>query len=145
MSAILAPAVLRRNTRSRSSISTRVRSTPSVTSKPIWPSAFATARASLGGLGSTLAFAYLPLPMTSARWNPQVATRCIHVVMELSASIERPLRVAAVQREGGNLDFEMLAVGAYHAVGAHHEARRRLQRHAAGIFERFAGLKNRLL
>src|SRR5208282_5609067 len=62
-----------------------------------------------------------------------------------TGSIERPLCLDAIEREGGNLDIEMRAARAHHAVAADHESRRRLQRHAAGIFERRAGLEHRLL
>ena len=60
-------------------------------------------------------------------------------------SVQRPFRFDAVERERRHLDVEMLAGLADHAVAADHEARRRLQRHAAGIFELLAGLEHRLL
>src|SRR5271166_2081006 len=59
--------------------------------------------------------------------------------------IDGALAVAAVERKRGNLDFEMFAAGSYHAVGADHETRGRLQRNAAGIFEGLSGFEHRLL
>ena len=53
-------------------------------------------------------------------------------------SIDRPLGVARIEREGRDLDVEMLALRRHHAVAAGHEAGRRRQRHAAGIFEQLA-------
>src|SRR5579863_10111113 len=61
------------------------------------------------------------------------------------ASVERALAIAGIERKSRYLDVEMLALSAHHAVGAGHEARRRLQRYSAGVFERFTGLKHRLL
>src|ERR1700749_4647353 len=61
----------------------------------------------------------------------------------LRRSIDGAFALDAVERKGRHVDVEMLAGRAYHAIAADHEARRRLQRHSAGIFERFAGLEHR--
>ena len=60
------------------------------------------------------------------------------------SAIDRPLGVRRVERERRNFDIEMLAGRGHHAVAAGHEAGRRRQRHAAGVFERLARLEHRL-
>src|SRR5437588_8636682 len=59
--------------------------------------------------------------------------------------IQRPLAVRAVERKRRHVDFEPLALRAFHLVTAHHEARRGLKRDTAGVFEPLAGSEHGLL
>src|SRR3984893_13556047 len=60
-------------------------------------------------------------------------------------SVQHPLGLGAVEREGRHIDLEFLAALALHLRAAGHEARRGRQRNARGIFEAFAGGEHRLL
>src|SRR5690242_15416911 len=60
-------------------------------------------------------------------------------------SIELDGLVGAVEREGGHRDVETLAGFGLHLVAADHDAGRRRQRRAAGVFEAVARLQHRLL
>ncbi len=58
----------------------------------------------------------------------------------------KPYRlIGAIQREGRDLNLELLTLFVFHLVGAGHDARRRSKRGAAGIFKTVAGLQHRLL
>src|SRR3954454_23696899 len=61
------------------------------------------------------------------------------------ALIQRPLAVRAVERKRRHVDFEPLALRAFHLVTAGHEAGCGLKRDAAGVFEPLAGSEHRLL
>src|SRR5581483_12359503 len=58
--------------------------------------------------------------------------------MTASQSIQHPLGVGAVEGEGRHIYLETLAALAHHLIAAGHEARRRRERHAGGIFEAIA-------
>src|SRR5689334_4950766 len=60
-------------------------------------------------------------------------------------SVEGALGLGAVEREGRNLDIELLAACRHHAVGSDHEPGRRRQRHAAGVLVGCARLEHRFL
>src|SRR5882757_4154914 len=60
-----------------------------------------------------------------------------------SPLIQHPLAVGAIERKWRHVDLEFLAALADHLVAAGHEAGGGRQRHAAGIFEAFAGREHR--
>ena len=62
-------------------------------------------------------------------------------VVQLMVRLPSPLS----SENAGISISEMFAAGSHHAVGADHETRGRLQRNAAGIFERLSGFEHRLL
>src|ERR1700752_653711 len=70
---------------------------------------------------------------------------CPRPRMSRDESVDRLLAVGTIQREGWNLDVEMLAVVRLHPIGPGHEAGWGRQRRAAGIFKRLSGLQCRLL
>src|SRR5262249_36146366 len=53
--------------------------------------------------------------------------------------VDRSLCVGRIERKRRDLDVKVLAAVRHHAVGAHHESRRRRQRDAASVFERLPG------
>src|SRR3990172_1842275 len=59
-------------------------------------------------------------------------------------SINRARGKRGIEREGRDLDIEMLARRRHHAIAADHEAGRRRQWNPAGIFERLAGPEERV-
>src|SRR5262245_42429482 len=59
--------------------------------------------------------------------------------------VDRAFALWGVEREGGDLDAELLASRGHHAVGSGHETGGRGQRYTAGIFEILAGLEDRFL
>src|SRR5260370_37613055 len=60
-------------------------------------------------------------------------------------SVEARRLLRRIEREGGNAHQEILAVSRFHLVVADHEAGRRRQRAAAGVFEALAGRPDGLL
>src|SRR5450830_2009824 len=66
-------------------------------------------------------------------------------MLKAKTSIDGAFGVGRVEREGRDLDIEMLARLRHHAVAADHEAGRRGQGNSAGIFERLARPESRLL
>src|SRR5438045_8019784 len=59
--------------------------------------------------------------------------------------IQRALAVRTVERKRRHVDFEPLALCAFHLVTAGHEAGWGLKRDATGVFEPLAGSEHRLL
>src|SRR6202161_4376465 len=60
------------------------------------------------------------------------------------ASVQHPLGLGAVERKSRHVDFEFLAAFCHHLITPGHEARRRRQGNAGGVFEAFAGREHRL-
>src|SRR6185437_14212328 len=60
-------------------------------------------------------------------------------------SVEADRLVRSVEREGGDSDGKILAVGRFHLVAADHDAGRRVERRAAGVFVALAGRQHGLL
>src|SRR5262245_368294 len=97
----------------------------------------------------------VPKTVASGMWVPACAGTTRRGIGDLRAPspyrarnanlIDRALALGGVEREGGNVDVELLAGGGDHAVGSGHETGRRRQRHAAGVLEVLAGLEHRLL
>src|SRR5689334_22169194 len=92
----------------------------------------------------------LVVSKATSRASSSFAVLSVGAVLELGlmrsysgASVEAALGVRAVEREGRDVNVELLAVFRRHAVAADHDARRRLQGTARRIAERFPGLENR--
>src|SRR5579863_5949494 len=65
--------------------------------------------------------------------------------MLLVSSVERPRLMRAVERKSRDRDREAFAGRQFHLVASDHDARRRRERRAAGVFEALAGTEHRLL